>query len=77
MEDNHCVIMDKCPRNQLITRIKMTSNMMFPLTLRKTKKKNTTQDIGKKKYVQSDTTFTTESLRNSNEENSVCNIKKG
>jgi hypothetical protein len=26
MEDNHCVIMDKCPSNQLIAKIQMTSN---------------------------------------------------
>jgi hypothetical protein len=33
MEDNHCVIMDKCPSNLLIAKIQMTSNRMFPLTL--------------------------------------------
>jgi hypothetical protein len=77
MEDNHCVIMDKCPSNQLIARIQMTSNKMFPLTLKPTKKKNTTLVVGKEKYVQLDTAFTTESVCSSNEENSVCSIKKG
>jgi len=33
MEDNHCVILDRYPSNRLITRIHMTINRMFPLTL--------------------------------------------
>jgi hypothetical protein len=76
MEDNHCVIMDKCPSNQLIARIQMISNRVFPLTLKPTKKKNTVLVAGKSKYAQSDTAFTTESVCSSNEENSVCSIKK-
>jgi len=51
MEYNNCVIMNKCPSNQLIARIQMTSKIMFPLTLNPTKKKNTTLDVGKEKYV--------------------------
>jgi hypothetical protein len=76
MEDNHCVIMDKFPSNQLIEKILMRSNNMFPLTLNPTKKKNTVVDVGKEKYAQSYTSFTVESARSSNEENSVHNIKK-
>jgi hypothetical protein len=49
MEDNHCVIMDKYPSNQLIAKIQMTSNKMFPLTLKPTKKKNTMLVVGKEK----------------------------
>ena len=33
-EDNHCVILDKKPRNFIIARIQMKSNRMFPLTLK-------------------------------------------
>ena len=57
MEDNHCVIMDRCPSNQLIARIQMTSKKMFPLTLNQSKKKNTMQAISKEIDVHSDTTF--------------------
>ena len=77
MDDNHCVIMDKFPRNKLNARIHMTSNKMFPLTLKVSNKKNTTLVFGKEKGVQLDTSFTTESAHNSNEENSVCGFKKG
>ena len=77
MEDNHCVIMDKIPSNLLIEKIEMTSNIMFPLTLKSVKKKNTTQTVDKRKSAQLDTAFTTESMRSTNEENSVRNIKKG
>jgi hypothetical protein len=49
MEDNHCVIMDKFPSNLLIAKIKMTSNRMFPLTLKPTKKKNAVLVVGKGK----------------------------
>ena len=77
MEDNHCVIMDKCPSNLLIAKIQMTSNIMLPLNLKLTKKKNTMQQtIDKGKCVQLDITFTTDSMRSSNEGNSVRNIKK-
>jgi hypothetical protein len=77
MEDNHYVIMDKYPNNQLIARIQMTSNKMFPFTLKPTMNRNTTQAVGKAKYVQLETTFTTKSGHSSNEENSACSIKKG
>jgi hypothetical protein len=50
MEDNDSVIMDKFPSNQLIARIHMTSNKMFPLTLKPSKKKNTMLAFGKEKY---------------------------
>ena len=33
MEDNHCVIKYVCPRNQLIARVPMTSNHLFPLRI--------------------------------------------
>ena len=33
MEDNHCVIKDKCPSNQLIERVSMTRNHLFPLKI--------------------------------------------
>ena len=33
MEDNHCVIKDVCPSNQLIERVPMTSNLLFPLRI--------------------------------------------
>jgi hypothetical protein len=55
----------------------MTSNPMFPLTLKPSKKKNATLVVGKEKYAQLDTAFTVESVHNSNEENSVHNTKKG
>jgi hypothetical protein len=77
MEDNNCAIMDKCPINLLISKIQMTSNRMFSLTLNPAKKKNTMQTIDKGKSVQLDTAFTVESERNSNEEISAHNIKKG
>ena len=51
MEDNHYVIMDRYPSNQRIGRIQMTSNKMFPLTLKPTKKKNAMLVVGKQKYV--------------------------
>jgi hypothetical protein len=77
MEYNHCVIMDKCPSNLLIAKIHMTSNRMFPLTLKSSKKKNTTLDVGKEKDAQTDIAFTTESVRRYNEVNSARNTKKG
>jgi hypothetical protein len=77
MEDNHCVRMDKYPSNILIAKIQMTSNMMLPFTLQPSKKKNTTQTVGKGKSAQSDTAFTVERERSSNEENSARSIKKG
>ena len=33
MEDNHCVTKDIHPSNQLITRVPMTSNRLFPLRI--------------------------------------------
>ena len=33
MEDNHCVIKDIRPRNQLIEKVAMTSNHLFPLRI--------------------------------------------
>ena len=33
MEDNHCVIKDLHPSNQLMTKIPMTSNRLFPLKM--------------------------------------------
>ena len=33
MEDNHCVIKDIRPSNQLIARVPMTSNHLFPLRI--------------------------------------------
>ena len=33
MEDNHCVIKDIRPSNQLIARVPMTSNCLFPLRI--------------------------------------------
>jgi hypothetical protein len=77
MEDNHYVIMDKSPRNLLIAKIHMTSNKMFPLTLKLVKKKNTMQIVDKRKGAQLDTAFTVESVHSTNEENSARNIKKG
>jgi hypothetical protein len=77
MEDNHCVIIDRYPSNQLIARIQMKSNKMFPLTLKLAKKKNTAQSIGREKGVQLGTSFTTESASSSNEENNARSIKKG
>jgi len=47
MEDNHCVIMDKFPSNQLIAKIEMTSNKMFPLILKLAKNKNTKPIVDK------------------------------
>ena len=33
MEDNHCVIKDICPRNQLITKVSMKNNHLFPFRI--------------------------------------------
>ena len=33
MEDEHYVIKDKCPSNQLIEKVPMTSNRLFPLRI--------------------------------------------
>ena len=33
MEDDHCVIKDKCPSDQLIEKVPMTSNRLFPLRI--------------------------------------------
>ena len=33
MEDDHFVIKDKCPSNQLIAKVPMTSNRLFPLRI--------------------------------------------
>ena len=33
IEDNHCVIKDKCPSNQFIAKVPMTSNRLFPLRI--------------------------------------------
>ena len=33
IEDNHCVIKDKCPSNQLIENVPMTRNLLFPLRI--------------------------------------------
>jgi hypothetical protein len=61
MEDNNCVIMDTNQSNQLIARIQMTSNKMFPLTLKPSKKKNTTQVVYDTNDAQSNTAFKEES----------------
>ena len=45
MEDNHCVILDRCRSNQLIAKIQMKSNILFPFTLKPSMKKNTTQVV--------------------------------
>jgi hypothetical protein len=39
MENNHYVILDRYPSNRIITRIHMTINRMFPLTLNPTMKR--------------------------------------
>ena len=33
MEDNHCVIKDICPSNQLIEKVQMKINRLFPLRI--------------------------------------------
>ena len=33
IEDNHCVIKDKCPSNQQIENVPMTRNRFFPLRI--------------------------------------------
>ena len=33
MEDDHCVIKDKRPSDQLIAKVSMTSNRLFPLRI--------------------------------------------
>jgi hypothetical protein len=72
MEDNHCVIMDRYPSNQRIAKIQMTSNIMFPLTLKLAIKRKTMQVVGKAKDVYSDTAFKVES-----EEVSAHSSKEG
>jgi hypothetical protein len=58
MEDNHCVIMEIYPRNQLISRIHMTSKKKIPLTLNPAKNKNTSLVFGKANNAQLDIAFT-------------------
>jgi hypothetical protein len=60
MEDNHCVILERYPRNQIITRIQMTSNRMFPLTLNPTMKRKKVQDVYEAKDVHSEIAFKVE-----------------
>jgi hypothetical protein len=60
-EDNHCVIMDRYRSNQLIARIHMKSNRMFPLTLKPAMKIKTVQGVYEAKDVHSDTAFKVES----------------
>jgi hypothetical protein len=43
--------MDKYPRNQLIARIQITSNKMFPLTLKLAMKRKKMIAVGKEKYA--------------------------
>jgi hypothetical protein len=55
----------------------MTSNIIFPLTLKPTKKKNIALDVGKEKDAQLDIVFATESARSSKEgKSSVHGTKK-
>jgi hypothetical protein len=49
------------PSNLLIAKIQMTSKRIFPLTLNLAKKKNTMLVFYKRKSVQLDIAFTTES----------------
>jgi hypothetical protein len=58
MEDNHCVIMDKYSSNLVIAKIQMASSMLFRLTWKPTKKKNTMLDIDKGKSGQLEISFT-------------------
>jgi hypothetical protein len=81
MEDNHFVILDKYPSNQLITRIQMTSNTIFPLTLNPSMKRKTTQVVYEVKDVHSETTFKAEREEVSvhyikEEQCSACDFKK-
>jgi len=57
MEDNHCVILDKYPRNQLIAIIHKIRNIMFPLTLKPSMQRKKVQVVYKEKYVQSGNAF--------------------
>jgi hypothetical protein len=57
LEDNHCVILDRYPRNQLISRIHMTSNRLFPLKLKPTMKRRKIEVISKEIDAQSATAF--------------------
>ena len=41
IEDDHCVIKDNRPRNQLIAKVPITSNHLFPLRIRLDMKGNT------------------------------------
>jgi hypothetical protein len=61
MEDNHCVILEKYPSNQLITRIQMTSNKMFSLTLKPTMKRKKMQVVYEAKDEHSGIVFKEES----------------
>jgi hypothetical protein len=61
MEDNQCVILDRYPSNQLITKIQMTSNIMFPMTLKPSMKRKTMQVVYEENDVHSDTAFKEES----------------
>ena len=60
MEDNHYVILERYPSNQIITRIQMTSNRMFPLTLNLAMKRKKVQDVYEAKDVHSEITFKVE-----------------
>jgi len=81
MEDNHYVILDRYPSNQLITRIQMTCNRVFPLTLKPTIKRKIMQVIYEEKYVHSSTAFKAKSEEVSvhcskEEKGSACSSKK-
>ena len=81
MEDNHYVIMDRYPSNQLIARIQMTSNKMFPLTLKPSMKRKTMQVVGKERDAQSKIEFKAERKKVSSHSSkegkgSVCSFKE-
>ena len=44
MEDDHCVIKDKHPSDQLIEKVPMTSNLLFPLRIVSDMKGKTTEE---------------------------------
>ena len=60
MEDNHFVIKDISPSNQLIERLQMTSNHLFPLRIRPYIKEKTTQVVHEAKNVKSKVVFKAE-----------------
>ena len=57
MEHNYCVIKDIHPSNQMIENVPMTSNHLFPLSIRLYMKATSNQIVRERKNVNSKSAF--------------------